>query len=81
MDDAKREWRAYGTQIAKIDKENKKNHKDFQVVINTIKEAILKNNHQFTDEWEATQDHINQRAADHKILKDWVLELKGLSGL
>ena len=48
---------------------------------NTIEEVILKNNRCFANEWEATQDHINWRAANYKVLKDWVLELEGLSGL
>ena len=50
MDDAEREWRAHTTQIAKIDSENKMNCKEYQVVTNTIEEAIRLNNCKFADE-------------------------------
>ena len=48
---------------------------------NTIKGAILINNHKFAEDWETTQSHINWWADEHQQLKGYVIELKGLSSL
>ena len=69
MDDTEWEWKAHTTQIARINQENETNYKEFQVVMNTIEEAILKNNHKFAKDWEMTQSQINQRADEHQKLK------------
>ena len=81
MDDAKQEWRAHTTQITKIDSDNEQNHKDFQAVMNNIKEAILSNNCWFTEEWEKIHKCINHRADKHIWLKNHVIELESLSSL
>ena len=77
MDDAEREWWALQSQVIKVDGENEANHKEFQVVTNTIEEAIVGNN-QFAEDYEAIHAHINHKGSDHTMLKRWVEELEGI---
>ena len=51
------------------------------VMTNTIKEAILLNNHKVAEDWEMTKSRIDQRADEHQWLKTQVIELESLSGL
>ena len=51
------------------------------VMTNTIKEAILLNNHKVAEDWEMTKSQIDQRADEHQWLKTQVIELECLSGL
>ena len=42
---------------------------------------MLLNNCCFANEWETTQECINQRANEHQQLKTHIIELEGLSSL
>ena len=46
-----------------------------------IQDAIEKNNVIFTGKWEATHDRIDRRVEEVLLLKNWVVDLKALSGL
>ena len=48
---------------------------------NMIEDAIQKNNVIFGEKWEMTHDHIDHRSEDIHLLKNWIVDLKALSGL
>ena len=77
MDDSKKEWRALRLQVIKVDRENESNWKEFQMVMNTIKEAIVGNSHMFTADYERTHTQIDCYHNDHSILRGQIKELEG----
>ena len=81
MDDAEREWRAHGTQIHQIEADAKKNRAETLSTMNQIEEAIMENNCIFSSKWEATHNWIDHCSEEHLLLKNWVVDLKSLSGL
>ena len=46
-----------------------------------IQDAIKKNNVIFSEKWEVTHNCIDHRSEDIRLLKNWVVNLKALSGL
>ena len=48
---------------------------------NMIQDAIKKNNVIFSKKWEGIHDHINHCSEETCLLKNWVVDLKALSGL
>ena len=48
---------------------------------NVIQDAIEKNNVIFARKWEVTHDRVNHRSEEVHLLKNWVVDLKALSGL
>ena len=68
MDNAKREWRALQSQVMKVNGENKANHKEFQVVTNTIEEVIVSNNHKFAKDYKVMQDKHNNKGAGDEVV-------------
>ena len=75
------EWRAYGTQICRIEADAKKNQQEVLTTTNVIQDAIEKNNMIFSEKWEVTHDHINQHSEDILLLRNRVIDLEALSGL
>ena len=81
MDDAEVEWRAHTTQIRCIEADTKKHRQEVLTTTNVIQDAIEKNNVIFAGKWEATHDRIDRRSEESRLLKNWVVDLKALSGL
>ena len=69
MDDSEREWRALHSQVIKVNSENEANRKEFQTVTNTIKEAIVRNNIKFSEDYKRTHAHIDHYCNDNTLLK------------
>ena len=81
MDDAEVEWRAHTTQIRHIEADAEKHHQEVLTTTNAIKDAIQKNNVIFGEKWEMMHDRIDCRSEDICLLKNWIVDLKALSGL
>ena len=81
MDNAEVEWRAHTTQICRIEADAEKHRQEVLTTTNTIEDAIQKNNVIFGEKWELTHDRINRRSEEFHLLKNWVVDLKALSGL
>ena len=79
--DTEIEWRAHRTQIRWIEVDAEKNRQEVLSTTNVIQDAIKKNNVIFSKKWEATHDRINCHLEDILLLKNWVVDLKALSGL
>ena len=75
------EWRALTTQICHIKADAEKHRQEVLTTTNTIEDAIQKNNVIFREKWEMTHDRINRCLEDIRLLKNWVVDLKALSGL
>ena len=75
------EWRAHTTQIRRIEADTEKHHQEVLTTTNTIEDAIQKNNVIFGEKWETTHDRIDHRSEDIHLLKNWIVDLKALSGL
>ena len=69
------------TQIHHIEADAEKNRQEVLTMTNRIQDAIEKNNVIFTEKWEATHDRIDHHSEDILLLKNWVVDLKALSGL
>ena len=81
VDDAKWEGRAHGTQIHQIEADTEKSCAETLSTTNQIEDAIMKNNHIFSEKWETTHDRINHHSEEHLLLKNWVVYLESLLGL
>ena len=81
MDNAEVEWRAHTTQIHHIEADTKKHRQEALTTTNTIEDTIQKNNVIFGKKWEMTHDCIYCCLEDICLLKNWVVDLKALSGL
>ena len=81
MDDAEVEWRAHTTQICHIEANAEEHRQEVLTTTNVIQDAIEKNNIIFARKWEMTHDRIDHRSEDIHLLKNWVVDLKALSGL
>ena len=77
MDGSEREWRALQSQVIKVDSKNKSNRKEFQMVMNTIEEAIIGNNCKFAKDYETTHAQIDHYYNNNSILKGRIEELEG----
>ena len=75
------EWRAHTTQIRCIEADAEKHRQEVLTTTNTIEDAIQKNNVIFREKWEMTHNRINRRLEDIHLLKNWIVDLKALSGL
>ena len=69
------------TQICRIEANAKKHQQEVLTMTNVIQDAIEKNNVIFSEKWEVTHDCIDHRLEDIHLLKNWVVNLKALSGL
>ena len=69
------------TQICRIEANAEKHCQEVLTTTNVIQDAIKKNNVIFTKKWEATHDRIYYCSEDILLLKNWVVDLKALSGL
>ena len=69
------------TQIRHIEADAEKHRQETLMTTNTIEDAIQKNNVIFGEKWETTHDRINCHSEDIRLLKNWVVDLKALSGL
>ena len=81
MDDAEVEWRAHTTQIHRIEADTEKHRQEVLTMTNVIQDAIEKNNVIFSEKWEATYNCIDRCSEEILLLKNWVVDLKALSGL
>ena len=81
MDDAEVEWRAHTTQIHCIEANTKKHRQEVLTTTNVIQGTIEKNNIIFSKKWEAIHDRIDRHSEQTHLLKNWVVDLKALSGL
>ena len=81
MDDAECEWGAHRTQICQIEVDAKKNQQEVLTTTNIIQDAIKKNNVIFSKKWETTNEWIDHCSEEILLLKNWVVDLKSLSGL
>ena len=75
------EWRAYGTQIHRIEADAEKNRQEVLATTNIIQDAIEKNNIIFSEKWEMTHERIDHCLEEILLLKNQVVDLKSLSGL
>ena len=81
MDNAEVEWRARTTQIHHIKVDAEKHRQEVLMTTNMIENAIQKNNVIFGEKWETTHERINRCLEDIRLLKNWIMDLKALSGL
>ena len=75
------EWRAYTTQICRIEADAEKHQQEVLTTTNVVQDAIEKNNVIFSEKWEVTHDRINRRSEETHLLMNWVVDLEALSGL
>ena len=75
------EWRAHTTQIHRIEADTEKHRQEVLTMTNVIQDAIEKNNVIFSEKWEATYNCIDRCSEEILLLKNWVVDLKALSGL
>ena len=75
------EWRAHTTQIRCIGANTEKCHQEVLMTTNVIQDTIEKNNIIFAGKWETTHDRIDHHSEDIHLLKNWMVDLKALSGL
>ena len=75
------EWRAHTTQSRHIEADAEKHRQETLTTTNTIEDAIQKNNVIFGEKWEITHNRIDRCSEDIRLLKNWIVDLKALSGL
>ena len=69
------------TQIHCIEADAEKHWQEMLMTTNVIQDTIEKNNIIFAKKWEATHERINRHLEDICFLRNWVVDLKALSGL
>ena len=69
------------TQICCIEADAEKHQQEVLTTTNMIQDTIEKNNVIFSEKWEATHNHIDCHLEEVHLLKNWVVDLKALSGL